>query len=109
MFKMEIEIDRIIAENDGWNFDYLKSILCNGLKKAGFIEELNEGGRLIYRGTDSDKDLAYIGLVAEGLVKESWFKKCCKKWLLFSNLNSKDGSFYVEGDWISHYKKIKRW
>lgn len=107
MFKLEIEIDREILEKDGWDFDYSIGVLCDGLKKAGFNEEINENGRLLYAGTNSDKDLAYMGLVAESLVKEDWFKKCCKKWLLLSDIKSEDGSFHIEGDWIKTYKKHK--
>lgn len=109
MFKLEIEIDREILEKDGWDFDYSIGVLCDGLKKAGFNEEINEKGRLLFAGTNSDKDLAYMGLVAESLVKEDWFKKCCKKWLLLSDIKSEDGSFHIEGDWIKTYKKHKEW
>lgn len=109
MFKMEIEIDKEIIEKNDFDFDYSVNILCSNLKKAGFLEELNENGRIIYRGTDSPKDFAYMGKFADALVKQQWFKNACKKWLLLSNSGSEDGSFYVAGDWVENFKKENRW
>lgn len=50
-----------------------------------------------------------MGTMVDGLVKNDWFKACCKKMLLLNNYDSKDGSFYVDGDWIKSYKELNMW
>ncbi len=109
MLKMEIVMDREKLESNGYDFDKSIAIICNGLKEAGLIEELNEEGHIIYRGTDSNKDLAYMGLVVEQLLKQQWFKNACKQWLVLNNAHSKNGEFLIAGDWIAAAKEGGLW
>ncbi len=109
MLKMEIVMDREKLESDGYDFDKSIAIICNGLKEAGFIEDLNEEGHIIYRGTDSNKDLAYMGLVYNALVEQQWFKNACKEWYLLNDSKSKTGEFLIAGDFIKSAKKYGEW
>ncbi len=109
MLKMEIQLDKNRLETEGYNFDKSIEIICNGLKNVGFIEEINEDGHIIYCGTNKNTDLAYFGLVFDGLVEQKWFKKSVTKWLLLNNSRSKNGEFYIAGDWIESAKKAGLW
>ncbi len=109
MLKMEIVMDREKLENDGYDFDKSIAIICNGLKEAGFIEELNEEGHIIYRGTNSNKDFAYFGLVWEKLIEQQWFKNACEEWYLLNDSKSKNGEFLIAGDFIEDAKKHGEW
>ena len=109
MLKMEIVMDKEKLISEGYDFDKSIAIICNGLKEAGFIEDLNEEGHIIYRGTDSNKDLAYMGLVYKELVKQQWFKNACKEWYLLNNSRSKNGEFLIAGDWKQTAIESGRW
>ena len=109
MLKMEIVMSREKLEADGYDFDKSIAIICNGLKEAGFEEELNEEGHIIYKGSNSDKDFAYFGLVYNGLVKQQWSKNACEEWYLLNDSKSKDGEFLIAGDFIKSAKKFGEW
>ena len=109
MLKMEIELDGQIIENLGYDVDDKFDIIMQIFDKAGLIKEKAENGYFLYRGQGLNTDLAYIGLVANAFKSQDWFKKSCKKWLLLNNHRSKDGSFYIEGDWIEHLKEHNEW
>ena len=109
MLKMEIELDSKIIDKLGYNSEKLFEFLPTLFEKAGFIKEKAENGYFLYRGPGLNTDLAYTGIVANGLVEQDWVKMSCKKWFLLTDRGSKDGSFYIEGDWIESYKKYGRW
>lgn len=109
MLKMEILMNRAKLEADGYDFNKSIAIICNGLKESGFIKELNEEGHIIYRGTNSDKDFAYFGLVYNKLVAQQWFKNACEEWYLLNDSKSKNGEFLIAGDFIKSAKKYGEW
>ena len=80
MFKMEIIIDRELLEKDGYNFQYTLDLLEDNFKRAGFEREFLEGGHMIFAGTNSPKDFAYMGIMYSRLVDQQWFKNCVTYW-----------------------------
>ncbi len=109
MFKMEIEFDRNILENEGYNYEHTMNLLCVNFNRAGFIEELKEEAHLVYRGTDSPNDFSYMGLIASRLVDQQWFKSCVTKWLIFSNDTIGNDDFVCVGDYIDSAKRCGLW
>ncbi len=109
ILKLEIEIDKAILENNGYNFKKSVQIICDGLQQAGLVEELVEDGHIIYRGTGSNKDFAYIGLIYNSLMKQQWFKDCCKKMDLWKEDTKNPGAFLNFGNAIEAAKKSGKW
>ena len=113
MLKMEIVMDKEKLINDGYDYTKAVAIICNGLKQAGFIEELNDSSNkechIIYRGTNSNKDFAYFGLVYKKLVAQQWFKNVCKEWYLLNDSRTKNGEFLIAGNFIETAKEFGRW
>lgn len=107
MVKMEIRIDRKKLEEDGYDYEHTMNLLCENFKRAGFIEEVNEECHLIYRGTDSPKDFAYLGLVYTNLAEKEWFMKCVKEWIWQNNAYSSSGEFTRE-DLIQAAKELNQ-
>ncbi len=93
MFKMEIVLDREILENDGYNWEHTLNLLKENFQRAGFDRELLEDNRMLFTGTDSPKDFAYMGIMYSNLKKKMWFRKCVKEWYLLNDAKTKDGSF----------------
>lgn len=109
ILKLEIEIDKDILESNGYNFTNSVQIICDGLQQAGLVKELVEEGHIIYRGTGSNKDFAYIGLIYKSLMKQQWFKDCCKKMDLWKEDKSNPGNFLYFGNAIESAKKSGKW
>lgn len=109
ILKLEIEIDKDILEKNGYNFTNSVQIICDGLQQAGLVKELVEEGHIIYRGTGSNKDFAYIGLIYKSLMKQQWFKDCCKKMDLWKEDKSNPGNFLYFGNAIESAKKSGKW
>lgn len=106
MIKLEFEIDLDLLD---YNINDVKDYFSEVAKIVGFIEEDNEKGHFLFRGPGLNTDLAHMGRMVDALVENDWFKTCCKKMVLLNNYGSKDGSFYVYGDWIKSLKKFNRW
>jgi len=60
---MEIALDRELLEAQGYDWDTSYDILCKNFERAGFVKESFDNGYLVYRGTGSDKDFSYFGLI----------------------------------------------
>ena len=95
MLKMEIALDRELLEAQGYDWDTSYGILCKNFERVGFVKESFENGHLIYRGTGSDKDFSYFGLIAISLDKTDWFKKCVKHWMFFYGNSEKDVEDFI--------------
>lgn len=89
MLKMEIALDRRLLEEEGYDWDTSYEILCKNFERLGFVKEFFENGHLVYRGTGSDKDFSYFGLIIINLVEVTWFKKCVKYWHFFDEIDNK--------------------
>lgn len=87
MLKMEIALDRELLEAQGYDWDTSYGILCKNFERAGFVKESFENGHLVYRGTGSDKDFSYFGLIYIKLDETEWFKKCVKYWMFYYGHN----------------------
>lgn len=107
--KLEIYIQKEILEKNGYDFDKSVAIICNGLKEAGLEKELVEEGNIIYVGTGSDKDLAYIGLVTTRLIEQQWFKDCCIVLDLLIEDRKTPGEFLLDGSIIESAKARGLW
>ena len=88
MLKMEIALDRELLEAQGYDWDTSYDILCKNFERAGFVKESFDNGYLVYRGTGSDKDFSYFGLIYINLKKCAWFKKCVSSWLFIEVKNN---------------------
>ena len=93
MLKMEIALDRELLEAQGYDWDTSYGILCKNFERVGFVKESFENGHLIYRGTGSDKDFSYFGLILINLVDVDWFKKSVKYWHFFEEDKKSNRSF----------------
>jgi len=109
MLKLEIELDVNILNSLDYDIEKVTEFISDGIKKVGLIEEKNENGYFLYRGPGLNTDLAYIGIVVNALTSQDYIKSSCKKMLLLDNEDSKDGSFYVDSDWIKTYKEYGKW
>lgn len=106
MIKLEFELDLDLLQYD---INDVKNYFSEATKIVGLIEEENENGHFLFRGQGLNTDLAYMGTMVDALVENDWFRACCKKMLLLNNYGSKDGSFYVDGDWIQSFKELNMW
>jgi len=106
MIKLQFEIDLDLLDYD---VDDVKNYFSEAAKIVNLIEEESENGIFSFCGRGLNTDLSYIAIMVDALVLNDWFKTCCKKMLLLSDSGSKDGSFYVIGDWIKSLKKFNRW
>ena len=110
MLKLEIELDDKKLKALDFDINKVTEFISNGLLKVGLIEEKVENCYFLYRGPGLNTDLAHIGTIVIGVfLTYDWFKISCKKLNLLDNSDSKDGSFYVDGDFIKSAKKYGRW
>ncbi len=107
--KLEINIQKNILEKNGYDFDKSIAIICNGLKEAGLEKEMVEDGHIVYVGTGSNKDLAYIGLVTTKLIEQQWFKDCCTVLDLLIEDRKIPGKFLLDGSIIESAKTRGLW
>ena len=110
MIKLHVEFDIQAMEDEGYSYENFFNLLPDWLQQVGLgIEESDNNGYVLIKGPDKNTDLAYIGLVAKAFIEIDWIKKSLKKLLLLTNRGTKDGSFYVEGDFIKSWKKYNLW
>lgn len=107
MIKLHVEFNIDKMEDEGYSYDNFFNFLPSWLKEVELqIEESDDNGYILIKGPDKNTDLAHIGLVAKAFLEIDWIKRSLKKLLLLSNYGSKDGSFYVDGDFIESWKIV---
>ncbi len=111
MIKLHVEFDIKIMEETGHNWnDFVENLITNVLPIINFvIEEKDDNGYLLIKGPDKNTDLAHQAQLVTAFKENDFTKRSLKKLLLLDNADSKDGSFYVDSDWIKSWKECNLW
>ncbi len=103
MYKMIISLDADKLNRDGqYNPMDMETKLDGIFTKKGFSVAVN-GSEREYTGTGKETDFSYMGIILNGLRKQSWFTSNVDKWLFCNNEESDDPNDFVEEDLVEYF------
>ena len=102
MYKMIIQLDSDkINSQSKYTEDTISKKLDEIFFKRGFTLFL-DGKRRNYCGSENENDFARMGIILNGLRKQTWFVENVSEWLLCNNEDGVDEMDFTEENLVEH-------
>lgn len=109
VLRIEIELDPNVLKSQNIEPDGAIELLRKNFTKTGLIEKKVEGCHIIYDTDGSNKGMAHIMLIHDGLLEAQWFKDACIKWDLYVEKQKNTRVFEYEGSTMETAKERGHW